>query len=64
MGNPTPITTDLARLEIGRAETALPRSQPTLDVAVVGLGYVGLVTSACLAALGHTVRGVEADPAG
>ncbi len=62
MGNPTPITTDLARLEIGRAETALPRSQPTLDVAVVGLGYVGLVTSACLAALGHTVRGVEADP--
>jgi UDPglucose 6-dehydrogenase len=34
-----------------------------LDIAVVGLGYVGLVTSACLARLGHRVRGIEADDA-
>lgn len=32
-----------------------------MDVAVVGCGYVGLVTAACLASLGHTVRGIEAD---
>jgi UDPglucose 6-dehydrogenase len=34
----------------------------TLDVAVVGLGYVGLVTAAGLATRGHRVRGVDADP--
>jgi UDPglucose 6-dehydrogenase len=32
------------------------------DVAVVGAGYVGLVTGACLASLGHSVTGVEIDP--
>ena len=30
-----------------------------MHVAVVGLGYVGLVTSACLAHLGHQVAGLE-----
>ena len=33
-----------------------------MDVTVVGCGYVGLVTGTCLAAIGHTVRGVEKDP--
>ncbi|MBI3961278.1 MAG: UDP-glucose/GDP-mannose dehydrogenase family protein [Deinococcus sp.] len=31
-------------------------------VSVIGAGYVGLVTAACLAELGHTVVGVEIDP--
>jgi len=32
-----------------------------LEVAVIGLGYVGAVTAACLADLGRTVIGVDAD---
>jgi GDP-mannose 6-dehydrogenase len=32
-----------------------------MDVAVVGLGYVGAVTAACLAELGHAVTGVDVD---
>lgn len=34
-----------------------------MKVAVVGLGYVGTVTAACLAANGHDVWGVEVDAA-
>jgi GDP-mannose 6-dehydrogenase len=32
-----------------------------MNVAVVGLGYVGAVTSACLADMGHDVVGVDVD---
>ena len=32
-----------------------------MDVAVVGCGYVGLVTATCLASIGHNVRGIEKD---
>ncbi len=32
-----------------------------MDVAVIGCGYVGLVTATCLASIGHRVRGVEKD---
>jgi len=34
-----------------------------MNVCVVGAGYVGLVTAACFAELGHDVVGVDHDPA-
>lgn len=34
-----------------------------MTIAVVGTGYVGLVTAACFAELGHTVWGVDIDAA-
>lgn len=36
-------------------------SAPSLPVSVFGLGYVGSVTAACLAAKGHRVVGVESN---
>ena len=33
-----------------------------MNVAIVGLGYVGAVTAACLASLGRSVVGVDTDP--
>ena len=33
-----------------------------MNVAVIGCGYVGLVTAAGLASAGHRVIGIESDP--
>src|SRR5580693_5963621 len=40
-----------------------PSGDDSMKVAVIGLGYVGTVTAACLAANGHDVWGVDVDAA-
>lgn len=40
-----------------------PEKVADMKVAVIGLGYVGTVTAACLAANGHDVWGVDVDAA-
>lgn len=37
-------------------------AEPSLSVAVLGLGHVGTTTAACLAAAGHRVHGIDLDP--
>ncbi len=39
------------------------QSQPSHRVAVIGTGYVGAVTAACMAFLGHSVVGLDSDSA-
>jgi nucleotide sugar dehydrogenase len=46
-----------------RAIPEIEQDRPRHKVAVIGTGYVGAVTSICLASLGHLVCGLDADPA-
>ncbi len=43
-------------------ESELPQAARASELCVIGAGYVGLTSAAGLAALGHRVRVVEADP--
>ena len=42
-------------------EVQVNRARPRHKVAVIGTGYVGAVTSVCLAHLGHSVCGLDSD---
>jgi len=42
---------------------ARPRSDSALHIAILGLGYVGTTTAACLLEDGHHVHGVDINPA-
>lgn len=43
-------------------ETVWGRESTDMNVAIIGTGYVGLVTGTCLAALGHNVHCVDSNP--
>lgn len=49
------------RIEPATREVRVEQLRPRHKIAVIGTGYVGAVTSTCLAFLGHTVCGLDSD---
>ena len=53
----SPLAGTLARLESGLREAGLVQPKPSISV--IGLGYVGAVSMACLSHLGFRMVGVD-----
>ena len=51
----------IAWLEAAFGVFKVRKRNRSMDIAIVGTGYVGLTTGACMAALGHTVSCVDID---